>query len=87
LGGLKLISQSTSLYAAGEAGLAFIRDKHTGSDPSGSNRNFSTNAWGAGLGSAIDARDLRVSVHVWDADRPRATMTIGLSMAFLLTGL
>jgi hypothetical protein len=34
----------------------------------------------------VDRLDLRASVHVWDADKPRETLTIGISLAFLLLG-
>jgi hypothetical protein len=86
LGGLKISSYSSSLYAAGEGGLAYVRDKYTSADSLGVDRKETRNAWGVSVGSAVDRHDLRFSVHVWDADRIRKSMTFSISIAFLIFG-
>ncbi len=83
LGGAKLVSYTTSLYLAGEAGPVLMRDNYLGDDAARASRSATTTAWGAGLGSAIDNKDLRFSVHVWDASRPRESLTFGVSLAVL----
>jgi hypothetical protein len=84
LGGLKITSYNSSLYIAGEIGRASIRDGYDGSDSTFSDRRASRTAWGIGFGSAVDRLDLRFSLHAWDAEKPRDSMTIGLSIGFLL---
>jgi hypothetical protein len=86
LGGVKLTSYSSSFYIAGEAGRVSIRDEYTGTDPAGMNKKTSKTAWGFGLGSAADRLDLRISLHVWDAGKTAESITIGVSLAFLILG-
>ena len=84
--GAKLISQSTSLYLSGEAGPVLTRDNYTGDDSARSSHSTRPIAWGLGIGSAIDEHDLRISLHFWDSDHPRETMTFGISLAILYLG-
>ncbi len=81
--GAKLVSYSTSLYLAGEMGPVLTREHYVGSDPARGDRRRTPMAWGAGLGSAIDEKDLRFSLHIWDSERPRETLTFGISLAIL----
>lgn len=86
LGGLKLTSYSSAVYIAGEAGRAWFRDQYRGDLPLVDDRRNTKTAWGVGIGAAADALDLRVSFHVWDAANMRETMTLGVSLAFLVFG-
>ncbi len=87
LGGIKLTSYSSSIYLAGEAGRVNIRDEYTGDAlvPGEDRRNTKT-AWGVGIGSAADRLDLRLSFHVWNTDKMSESMTVGISLAFLILG-
>lgn len=87
LGGVKLTTYSSNLYLAGEAGRVSIRDEYTGpSATPGSDTRTSKTAWGVGIGSASDRLDLRLSFHVWNTDRMSESMTIGISLGFLIVG-
>lgn len=86
LGGLKLTTYSSSLYLAGEAGRARLRDEYRGDVSSTPDNESTKTAWSIGLGSAADVLDMRVSLFVWDAANFRETMTIGVSLAFLFWG-
>ena len=86
LGGLKLTSYSSAIYLAGEAGRAWFRDEYRGDVPLVEDRRNTKTAWGVGIGAAADALDVRLSFHVWDAANLRETMTVGVSLAFLVFG-
>jgi hypothetical protein len=86
LGGVKITSYSSSFYAAAEAGRVSIRDEYMGNDPLVKNIRGSKTSWSVGLGSAADRLDLRLSLYAWDAAHWRETMTIGLSLGFLVLG-
>lgn len=86
LGGIKITSYNTSLYAAGEVGRVSIRDRYDGDDPAIESRRATRTAWGVGFGSAVERLDLRFSLHAWDANHVGQNMTIGVSLAYLLLG-
>jgi hypothetical protein len=86
LGGFKLTSYSSSLYAAAEAGRVSIRDIYSGDDDLVENSKKTKTAWGVGFGSAADQLDLRLSLHVWDASHAKQTMTVALSLGILIFG-
>jgi hypothetical protein len=86
MGGVKVTSYSSSFYAAVEGGRVSIRDQYSGDDPLGEDEKRSKTAWGFGFGSAADQLDLRLSLHFWDAANMKESVTIGLSLAFLLWG-
>lgn len=87
LGGFKLTSYSSPFYFAGEAGRAHVRDDYKGDALlPGPDRRVWKTAWGGGVGAAADRLDLRLSFHVWNADRMSESMTIGISLGFLIVG-